>query len=91
MIDSRALTPPKSRTSVLAYLSANPDTNGVLTLGPVSADPTHCRRWKENGMAGEIYFGTFDLGEEIVKGIKDPAPFNGASISNPFFRPICQS
>lgn len=25
---------------------------------------------EENGMAGDIYFGTFDLGEEIVKGLK---------------------
>ncbi|MEM9552091.1 MAG: substrate-binding domain-containing protein, partial [Pseudomonadota bacterium] len=54
---------------VLAYLSANPDTDAVLTLGPVSADPT-ILALEENGMAGDIYFGTFDLGAEIVKGIK---------------------
>lgn len=41
----------------------------MLTLGPTSADPT-LLALDENGMAGDIYFGTFDLGEEIVKGIK---------------------
>jgi simple sugar transport system substrate-binding protein len=45
-------------------------TDAILTLGPTSADPT-ISALKENGMAGSIYFGTFDLGTEIVKGIKD--------------------
>ena len=26
---------------------------------------------EENGMAGALYFGTFDLGDEIVRGIKE--------------------
>ena len=54
----------------LAYLKANPKTDAVLTLGPTSAGPT-ISALKENGMAGSIYFGTFDLGTEIVMGIKD--------------------
>jgi simple sugar transport system substrate-binding protein len=69
MMDS-GTDPAEIKNKVLAYLSANPDTNGILTLGPVSADPT-IAALKENGMAGDIYFGTFDLGTEIVKGIKD--------------------
>lgn len=69
MLDS-GTDPSEIKNKVLAYLSANPDTDGILTLGPVSADPT-VAALKENGMAGDIYFGTFDLGEEIVKGIKD--------------------
>ncbi len=69
MLDS-GTDPAEVKNKVLAYLSANPDTGGILTLGPVSADPT-IAALKENGMAGDIYFGTFDLGEEIVKGIKD--------------------
>lgn len=68
MLDSGA-DPAEVKNRVLAYLSANPDTDAVLTLGPVSADPT-ILALEENGMAGDIYFGTFDLGEEIVKGIK---------------------
>jgi simple sugar transport system substrate-binding protein len=69
MLDS-GTDPAEIKNKVLAYLSAHPDTNGILTLGPVSADPT-IAALKENGMAGQIYFGTFDLGEEIVKAIKE--------------------
>ncbi len=69
MLDS-GTDPAEIKNKVLAYLSANPGTNGILTLGPVSADPT-IAALKENGMAGQIYFGTFDLGEEIVTAIKD--------------------
>ncbi len=68
MLDAGA-DPAEVKNRVQAYLSANPDTDAVLTLGPVSADPT-LLALEENGMAGDIYFGTFDLGEEIVKGIK---------------------
>lgn len=68
MIDS-GQDPAEIKNKVLAYLSANPNTDAVLTLGPTSADPT-LLALDENGMAGDIYFGTFDLGTEIVKGIK---------------------
>ena len=69
MIDS-GQDPAEIKNRVKAFLAANPDTEAVLTLGPTSADPT-IEALKENGMAGQIYFGTFDLGTEIVKGIKD--------------------
>ncbi len=69
MIDS-GQDPAEIKNKVMAYLSTNPDTDAILTLGPTSADPT-IEAVKENGMAGEIYFGTFDLGAEIVKAIKD--------------------
>ncbi|MEM9060692.1 MAG: sugar ABC transporter substrate-binding protein [Pseudomonadota bacterium] len=68
MIDS-GQDPSEIKNKVLAYLSANPNTDAILTLGPTSADPT-LLALDENGMAGDIYFGTFDLGDEIVKGIK---------------------
>ncbi len=68
MIDS-GQDPAEIKNRVMAYLSANPDTDAILTLGPTSADPT-LLAVEENGMAGDIYFGTFDLGDEIVKGIK---------------------
>ncbi len=69
MIDS-GQDPAEIKNRVLAYLNANPDTDAVLTLGPTSADPT-ILALQENGMAGDIYFGTFDLGENIVQAIKD--------------------
>jgi len=68
MIDA-GQDPGEIKNRVLAYLSANQGTDAVLTLGPTSADPT-LLALEENGMAGDIYFGTFDLGGEIVKGIK---------------------
>jgi len=68
MIDS-GQDPGQIKNKVLAYLSANPKTDAILTLGPTSADPT-IAALEQNGMAGDIYFGTFDLGSEIVKGIK---------------------
>lgn len=68
MIDA-GQDPAEIKNKVLAYLSANPDTDAVLTLGPTSADPT-IAALEQNGMAGTLYFGTFDLGTEIVKGIK---------------------
>jgi len=69
MIDS-GQDPAEIKNKVKAYLSANPDTDAVLTLGPTSADPT-IAALQETGQAGQIYFGTFDLGTEIVKAIKD--------------------
>ena len=69
MIDS-GQDPSEIKNRVLAYLNTNPDTDAVLTLGPTSADPT-ILALQENGMAGDIYFGTFDLGEDIVQAIKD--------------------
>jgi len=68
MIDA-GQDPAEIKNRVLAYLSAHPETEAVLTLGPVSADPT-ILALEENGMAGDIYFGTFDLGGEIVNAIK---------------------
>ena len=68
MLDS-GQDPAEVKNRVLAYLSANPKTEAILTLGPTSADPT-LLALQENGLAGDIYFGTFDLGENIVKGIK---------------------
>lgn len=69
MIDS-GQDPGEIKNKVKAYLSTNKNTDAILTLGPTSADPT-IQAVKEMGIAGDIYFGTFDLGAEIVKAIKD--------------------
>jgi len=68
MMDS-GQDPAEIKNRVMAYLSANPETEAVLTLGPTGADPT-ILALEEMGLSGELYFGTFDLGTEIVKGIK---------------------
>ncbi len=69
MIDS-GQDPAEIKNKVMAYLETNQDTDAILTLGPTSADPT-IEAVKELGLEGDIYFGTFDLGTEIVKAIKD--------------------
>ena len=68
MIDS-GQDPAEIQNKVQAFLSANPDTGAVLTLGPTSAHPT-LRALEEMGLSGEIFFGTFDLSTEIANGIK---------------------
>jgi len=68
MIDSQQ-DPSEIKNRVIAYLRANPDTNGILTLGPTSAHPT-LAALDESGRAGDIHFGTFDLSSEIAKAIK---------------------
>lgn len=69
MIDS-GIDPSEVQNKVKAYLTANPDTGAILTLGPNSAEPS-IRAVKDMGLDGEIYFGTFDLSAEISAGIKD--------------------
>lgn len=69
MIDS-GQDPAEVRNRVAAYLNANPDTDAVLTLGPTSAHPT-IAALQDAGLAGEMYFGTFDLSGEIAQAIKD--------------------
>ncbi|WP_417280287.1 sugar ABC transporter substrate-binding protein [Celeribacter sp.] len=69
MIDS-GMDPSEIANKVKAYLTANPDTGAILTLGPNSAAPS-IRAVKDLGLDGAILFGTFDLSPEISEGIKD--------------------
>ncbi len=83
MIDS-GIDPSEVQNKVQAYLTANPDTGAILTLGPNSAEPT-IRAVKELGLEGEIYFGTFDLSAEISAAIKD-GTINFAIDQQPFLQ-----
>ncbi|MEM1400717.1 MAG: sugar ABC transporter substrate-binding protein, partial [Pseudomonadota bacterium] len=69
MIDS-GQDPAEIENKVSAYLTANPDTDAVLTLGPTSAHPT-LQALDSAGLAGDIYFGTFDLSGEIAEAVKN--------------------
>jgi simple sugar transport system substrate-binding protein len=62
--------PTGIQTKVSAYLRNHPDTGGVLALGPTSAAPT-IKALQQMGLAGKIWFATFDFSDEIAKGIKD--------------------
>lgn len=68
MIDA-GQDPSEIQNKVSAYLQTNPDTGAILALGPTSAHPT-LAALEQNGKAGQIFFGTFDLSSEIATAIK---------------------
>lgn len=69
MIDS-GIDPTEVYNRVKAYLAQNPDTNGILTLGPNSAEPT-LKLLRDTGETGKYNFIAFDLSPDIAQGIKD--------------------
>ncbi|NEJ16614.1 substrate-binding domain-containing protein [Rhizobium leguminosarum] len=69
---------------VKAYLSNHADTGAVLTLGPMTALPT-IKALKDTGLAGTIFFATFDLTPEISQAIKDGV-INFAIDQQPFLQ-----
>ena len=62
--------PTGIEAKVSAYLRQNPTTGAVLTLGPTSAHPT-LKALEKSGKKGKMWMATFDLSDEISKGIKD--------------------
>ena len=68
MIDA-GQDPGEIKSKVMAFLQANRDTDGILTLGPTSAHPT-LAALIDMGKSGDIHFGTFDLSSEIATAIK---------------------
>ena len=69
---------------IKAYLSANPKTEAVLALGPMTATPA-IKVLKETGQAGHIFFATFDLNPDISAAIKD-GTLNFAIDQQPFLQ-----
>jgi len=65
---SVSMDPTEIGNAVKAYLSANPDTNGVLTLGPSAAEPT-MTALEEVEMLDKVKFGTFDLSPGVLEAI----------------------
>jgi simple sugar transport system substrate-binding protein len=63
-----SMDPTEIGNAVKAYLSANPDTNGVLTLGPSAAEPTMAAL-EEIEMLDKVKFGTFDLSPGVLEAI----------------------
>jgi simple sugar transport system substrate-binding protein len=65
---SVSMDPTEIGNAVKAYLSANPDTSGVLTLGPSAAEPTMAAL-EEIEMLDQVKFGTFDLSPGVLEAI----------------------
>jgi simple sugar transport system substrate-binding protein len=60
--------PIDAQERVSGALTANPDIDGILTLGPTGAAPT-LLALEDAGMLGDIAFGTFDLSPEVLESI----------------------
>lgn len=68
-IDS-GLEPTEVAQRVAATLSAHPDADGVLTLGPAGSTPT-IATLKSMGLLGKIHHFTFAVDEEVLDGLAD--------------------
>jgi len=62
--------PTTIESKVSAALRQRPGTGAVLALGPTSAHPT-LKALEKGGLKGKIFMATFDLSDEISRGIKD--------------------
>ncbi len=62
--------PTASQNGIQAALNNNPEANGMLTLGPQGALPA-LKALEGSGRGDEIVFGTFDLGPEILRAVRD--------------------
>jgi simple sugar transport system substrate-binding protein len=70
MLDS-GIDPTDVYNRVKAYLAAHPDTDGILTLGPNSADPV-IKLLRDTSSASKYKsFISFDLDSDISTAIKD--------------------
>lgn len=70
MLDS-GIDPTDVYNRVKAYLAANPDTDGILTLGPNSADPV-IKLLRDTSSASKYKSViSFDLDADISQAIKD--------------------
>ena len=65
---SVTMDPTEVGNAVKAYLTANPDTDGVLTLGPTGAEPT-LTALEEVEMLDQVKFGTFDLSPAVLEAV----------------------
>ena len=67
---SVTMDPTEIRNAVAAAINQNPDLGGILTLGPVAADPA-LQALEQAGKVGEITFGTFDLSPNVLRAIAE--------------------
>jgi simple sugar transport system substrate-binding protein len=68
MIDT-GVDPTVVESKVSAYLRNHPHTQAILALGPNSAEPS-LQALQRMGLAGKVYFVTFDLSSTIIDGIR---------------------
>lgn len=62
--------PTGSQQAIEAGLTANPDVNGILTLGPTGSAPA-LAALESAGLTDTIKLATFDLSPEVLVAIRD--------------------
>jgi simple sugar transport system substrate-binding protein len=62
--------PTSSQEQIVAALTANPDIDSILTLGPTGAAPA-LAALEEEGLLGTIKLATFDLSPEVLEAVRD--------------------
>lgn len=62
--------PTEVRNAVQAALTRSQDIGGILTLGPVGAEPV-LEALRAEGMTGDVRFGTFDLSSNILEALSN--------------------
>lgn len=62
--------PTGAQEAVSAELQANPNVDGILTLGPTGATPT-LAALEAGGQLGSLNFATFDLSPEVLEAIEN--------------------
>ena len=61
--------PTKALEILKSYLAKYPETDLILTLGPLGAHPA-MKLIEEQGLKGKVYVATIDVDKEILDGIK---------------------
>jgi simple sugar transport system substrate-binding protein len=62
--------PASSQTTISQEIEANPDINGIMTLGPTGSAPA-LAALTDLGKLGAIKLATFDLSPEVLQAIVD--------------------
>ena len=70
VIDTGGNDPTSVRTAVAGKLKSNPQIDGILTLGPLSALPT-LRVLKEQNKLGAVKLASFDLAKDTLQATRD--------------------
>jgi simple sugar transport system substrate-binding protein len=65
-----SMDPTEIGNAIKAYISANPDTDGVLTLGPSAGEPAMAAL-EEIEALDQVKFGTFDLSPGVLRAIDE--------------------
>lgn len=68
-LDTGGVDPSAVESKVSAYLRQHPNTQAILALGPDAASPT-LRLLEKAGMTNKLWFATFDLSDDISRGIR---------------------